>query len=51
MEMLFTDFMSDRGDALQGALPTHFEAAHEWMAGMITAAAELGMMPGCGLQF
>lgn len=43
MEMLFTDFMSDRGDALQRAIPAHFEAAHEWMEGMITAASELGL--------
>ena len=43
MEMLFTDFVSDRGDALSKALPDTFEAMHLWFQGMVTAAADLGL--------
>lgn len=42
MEMLFTDFMSDRADGLQGAAKT-FEAAHDWVDGMVNASGSLGL--------
>jgi hypothetical protein len=44
MEMLFTDFMSDRANALDGAISsTYYEASHDWMEGMVKAASELDM--------
>ena len=41
MEMLFTDFMSDRAYGLQRSLPDEFEAAHSWVVGMVGAAGDL----------
>jgi hypothetical protein len=42
--MLFTDFMNDRANALNGAIgSSYYEPSHRWMEGMVKAAAELNI--------
>ena len=43
MQLLFTDFLCWRGDALAAALPDYYGSGEAWLGGMALAAQDLGM--------